>query len=130
MQTSLRLFAAGVVSVIACSCVRSCRSALAPALALAASAVLAALGLKLLQPVVDCLQTLRRSAGMESAVFSQLLQVGCIGILTELGCAFCSEWGEQSIGRVLECGGCAAALCALLPLLENVRGLIRPYLGG
>ena len=45
-------------------------------------------------------------------------------------CAFCAETGEQSIGRVLEFGGCAAALCALLPLLETVLGFVRPYLGG
>ena len=130
MQTALRLFAAGVISAIACSCVRSCKSALAPALALTAAAVLAALGLRLLHPVIDYLQALRSSAGIESSIFSPLLQVGCIGILTELSNSFCAEAGEQSIGRMLEIGGCAAALCALLPLLESVMGTIRPYLGG
>ena len=48
----------------------------------------------------------------------------------EQAVAFCAETGEQSIGRVLEFGGCAAALCALLPLLETVLGFVRPYLGG
>ena len=32
--------------------------------------------------------------------------------------------------KVLEFGGCAAALCTLLPLLEGVTESIRPYLGG
>ncbi len=130
MQTAFRLIAAGVVSAIACSCARACRSALAPAIALAAAAVLTAFVLRLLKPVADYLQTLREGAGMEPSVFSPLLQVGCIGILTEFCCAFCAEAGEQSIGRVVEFGGCAAALCALLPLLESVMNLIRPYLGG
>ena len=130
MEAALKLFAAGVASAIACACVRSCRSALAPVLAVTAAAVLAAFALRLLDPVVEYLQTLRADAGVETALFAPLLRTGGIGLITELACAFCAETGEQSIGRVLEFGGCAAALCALLPLLETVLGFVRPYLGG
>ncbi|MBR2080257.1 MAG: hypothetical protein IKC50_00685 [Oscillospiraceae bacterium] len=130
MSTVFRLFAIGIFAVIASAAVRSFKSALAPAIALAAAAVLSLLGLRILDPVLRYLQTMRSAAGIDPAVFAPLLRVGCIGMITELTSSFCAETGELSIGRVLEFGGCAASLCALLPLLESITESLRPYLGG
>lgn len=130
MGKEFRLFAVGIFAVIAIACIRSYKKELAPPVALTAAAVLTLLGLNMLEPVMEYLHTMRAAAGLDAAVFTPLVRVACIGIMTELTSAFCTETGELAIAKVLEFGGCAAALCTLLPLLEGVTESIRPYLGG
>ena len=130
MEAGWKLFGVGIAAAILCATVRSYQRTYALGLALAAASLLAAIALRDLQPVMRSIQALRVDSGVDPAVFSPLLRVCGIGLMTDVCCAFCRETGEQSICRLLEFGGSAAAVCALLPLFNSVFEMIRPYLGG
>ena len=130
MDTVWKLFGVGIVSAILCATVRTIQKPYALGLTLASVLLIGMLGIRLLEPVVRSVQALRGKTKLDSAVFSPLLRICGIGLLTDVSCAFCCEAGEQSICRLLEFGGCAAALCALLPLLDGMLEIIRPYIGG
>lgn len=99
-------------------------------LSLAACVVLILSGMQLFRTAVDYLEEMRQAADIESTVLSPLIKVCGVGVLTQVCTLFCQEADEDAVGKVVELCGGAAAVCAMLPLLDAVLELIRGLMGG
>lgn len=128
MELALRLAAAGLVgSTVALLLKRRTPELSLPlAAAVCGFGLFAALGL--LDPVLRLVREAVALSGLSEAYFLPVLKCVGIGLVTRTAADLCRDAGQGAMAGMLETGGAVAALCASLPLLEGLLGLLRALL--
>ena len=85
--------------------------------------------MRYLRPVVDFLETLVAVGGLDTTLFSILLKVVGIGLVSEIAAMICADSGNASLGKTLQILGNAVILWLALPLFSIVLELIQTILG-
>ena len=86
--------------------------------------------MEILEPVIDFVMQLRTLSGVDSAVFAPVLKAGAIGLLTQLGSAYCADVGEKAVAEILEFGGVISILYVSIPLFSAVLDMLETLIGG
>jgi stage III sporulation protein AD len=85
--------------------------------------------MRYLRPVVDFLETLVAVGGLDTTLFSIMLKVVGIGLVSEIAAMICADSGNASLGKTLQILGNAVILWLALPLFSIVLELIQTILG-
>ncbi len=130
MDCILKIAAGSVISVILMVTLRKRNSELSLALSLLVCAVLFLCGLQSFRVIWNYLTDLGNTAEIITPLFGNVMKVCGISILTHITMTFCQEAGEAAVGKVVELCGGAAAVCAMMPMLDAIVSLTEDLLGG
>ena len=125
-----KIAAGGVIAVILATTLRGHNKEMSLVLSLAACVILVLGGLQMFQTALDYIRKMQQAAKIETAVLTPVLKVCGIGVLTQVCALFCCQAGDGAVGKIIELCGGAAAVCAMMPLLDAVLELIGELLGG
>lgn len=129
MRELIQVSVIGVVSVVLASLLKKNNKELAVLLTIAACVLVGIFVVRLAEPVLEFLITLRNLAGIEKELMAPLLKTVGIGLLTQLCSSVCVDAGESAIGKLIELCGSILAIYTALPLLEAVIDMIQRMVG-
>lgn len=99
-------------------------------LTVACCVAISALGLAVLDPLLDFLVRLRILGNLDEASTKILIKAVGLSILVEFACGICEDAGQASVGKMVRLCGNGTLLLLSLPLLESVLDLLEKLLGG
>ncbi|MBQ9460021.1 MAG: stage III sporulation protein AD [Oscillospiraceae bacterium] len=67
-------------------------------------------------------------SGLPDALFTPLLKVVAISLVSRLGASLCDDAGQSALGRTVETAGAFCALGCAVPLLRAVVEMLRGWL--
>lgn len=79
---------------------------------------------KLVPELYELLDRLIETAGVSDTLFVPVLKAVGIGTLSQIGCSYCSDLGEKTLGGILEQGAVIAILVVSLPLFSAVLDVL------
>ena len=129
METLVRVGVIGVVAVILAAVLKKSSKELAILLTLAACAIMAVMGMQLLDPILSFFAKLRGFAGLDSELLTPVLKTIGIGLLSQLCANVCSDAGETAVAKLVELCAAVLSIYVCLPLLEAVLEMMEP-MGG
>lgn len=130
METITKIVIGGVIAALLATTIKSSSKELALVLSLAACAIMLIPGMRMLEGMKGLMDTLQEESGLERAVFTPMIRVCAIGLISQMAAYFCQDAGENTIAKVIELCGSIAALCAAKPIIDLVLELLRGFLGG
>lgn len=96
---------------------------------LAASAMLAIAGARLLEPVIDFMGQLEALGDLSSDMLLCLIKIFGIGMTGELAACVCSDAGSSSLGKGIHYLTNAAILYLSIPVFSSLTSLFLQILG-
>ena len=88
-----------------------------------------AIAIHYLEPVVDLMDQLQKSAELDSDMLVILLKVVGIGFISEIAGLVCSDAGNGALGKTLQMLASAVILWMAIPLFERLLELVTTILG-
>lgn len=125
MEDILKMAAVAVISAICAVVVKKNVRELGMVLSLTAGVLILAFMLPAAERVLDFVEETARLAELAPELLSPVARTVGIALVTRVSAEVCRDAGEGGIASFLETGGAAAALLAVLPLLETVLELVR-----
>lgn len=98
-------------------------------LSMAVCAMVGALLMTYLEPVLDFLRQLRELGDLQGDMLGILMKVLGIGIVTEITEMVCRDSGNTSLGHALQILGTAVILWLSLPIFTTLIQMIQRILG-
>ena len=126
----MRAVAAALITAVLCLVMARQGKDLSVPLTVLACGMILTVALGYLQTVLDFLETLEETVGMDGGYFRILLKVTGIGILGELASMICADAGNAALGKALQILGTILILCLSIPLFQCLLELIRGILEG
>ncbi len=77
-----------------------------------------------LKPVISLLDRLQSASGMDHSVFTILLKITGIGIVSEIAILLCSDSGNSSLGKSIGFLSSVLVLWMSVPLIEDLLDLL------
>jgi stage III sporulation protein AD len=77
-----------------------------------------------LQPVIELLSKLQTQSSISPGVFTVLLKVTGVGLISEIAILITADAGNASLGRSIALMASAAVLWMSIPLIEDLLDLI------
>ena len=130
MELFFKIAFCGLSAAILATVIRGMNREYALLLSLAAGIVLCILGSGLLTEVKERLEKLREVSMMREDYFKPLLKVCAVSAVSRFCGLFCQDAGEDTIGKIIELWGAAAAVCAAFPVIDILWDHISDFLGG
>lgn len=130
MEIVLKLIAGAVITVLLTATLRQWNREIALLVSLTACVLFLLPAIERFRIIFNYIEELRNTIGLENAIFTPVLRVCGIGLLTQIAVHFCSDAGEHALGHILEISGSVISLCAMLPLLESVFHLLLDFMRG
>lgn len=128
METVVKIVALCLAAAVTASLLRRSSPETGLLLTVAAALVGGALLLDAVQSFAALGDELVALTGLAPALFTPLLKVTAIALITRVGAAFCADAGQSALARVMDAAGAVCALGCALPLLEAVVNLIRGWI--
>lgn len=98
-------------------------------LSIAACAMVVAAAMGFLEPVISFLKRIQNIGMLDSDLFSVILKVVGIGLLTEITVLICKDAGNEAMGKTLQILSTVTALWLSIPVLEKLLTLLDKILG-
>ena len=83
-----------------------------------------------LKPVVELIEFLRETAGLDQQLIGTVLKAVGIGLIAELAGLLCTDTGNASLGRAVEMLAAAAVLWLAIPMITSLLELVEQMAGG
>ena len=99
-------------------------------LGMAVCAMVMAVAMAYLGPVLELVETLQELGGLDEELTSILLKSVGIGLVTEIAGLICSDSGNASLGKSLQLLGTVAILWLSVPLFTSLLELIQEMMAG
>ncbi|MDO5399791.1 MAG: stage III sporulation AC/AD family protein [Eubacteriales bacterium] len=96
----------------------------------AVCALVGAILVSYLEPVVDLLYELEAAGDVRDNFLGSLLKAAGIGLTAELAGQICADAGKASLGKALQMLGSAAILSLSVPVFRSMFAMIQQILGG
>ena len=129
MELFWKAAAATLLAVILCLCLSGQHKEMAVLLSLAACAMIAAIAVEYLEPVVEFLRSLRVIGQLDEDMVGIMLKAVGIGLVAELANLICSDAGNAALGRALQILAGGIVLWLSLPLFQRLMELLQTLLG-
>ena len=130
MEVYLQASALVLIAVILGMVLDAKQKVYATLLSLGVCTLVCVAALGFLSPLVQMLQRLRDLAGISDRMFSIVLKVSGVGLVSELAGLICSDGGNSSMGKAVKLMSNAVILWLSLPLFEQLLDLLQEVLGG
>ena len=124
MDTVMKAAGVGVLAVILASVLKKESPAIALLVCVGAACAVLPAVLRELGLVVETVNAMAEAAGVSSAVMAAIWKTAAISAVTRFASAVCADGGQASAATAVELCGCAAAVCAALPLMETVLEMV------
>lgn len=98
-------------------------------LSIAVCAMVGALAVRYLQPVMDFVQRLQSLGALNSDMLTILFKVVGIAFTAEIACLICNDAGNSALGKSLQLLASAVILYLSLPMLTALLELVEDILG-
>ena len=98
-------------------------------LSIAVCAMVGALAVRYLQPVMDFVQRLQGLGALNSDMLTILFKVVGIAFTAEIACLICNDAGNSALGKSLQLLASAVILYLSLPMLTALLELVEDILG-
>ena len=82
-----------------------------------------------LDPILDFLEKLKSLGNLDTEMFTILLKVTGIGLLSEITSMICKDAGNETLGKTLQIIGVFVMLCLSLPMVSKLLELMNTVLG-
>lgn len=122
MEKIGQIAALAVISAIAATVIRKQLPDLALVLALCGVAGILAMGVEMLSPIRQLMDTLAEKAELSPALVAPVVKTVGIGLLTRICAELCRDARESGLATAAEMAGTITALWTALPLFEAVLG--------
>ena len=99
-------------------------------LGMAVCAMVMAVVMAYLGPVLELVETLQELGGLDEELTSILLKSVGIGLVTEIAGLICADSGNASLGKSLQLLGTVAILWLSVPLFTSLLELIQEMMAG
>ena len=99
-------------------------------LGMAVCAMVMAVAMAYLGPVLELVETLQELGGLDEELTSILLKSVGIGLVTEIAGLICADSGNASLGKSLQLLGTVAILWLSVPLFTSLLELIQEMMVG
>ena len=99
-------------------------------LGMAVCAMVMAVAMAYLGPVLELVETLQELGGLDGEMTSILLKSVGIGLVTEIAGLICADSGNASLGKSLQLLGTVAILWLSVPLFTSLLELIQEMMAG
>ena len=99
-------------------------------LGMAVCAMVMAVAMAYLGPVLELMETLQELGGLDGDMTSILLKSVGIGLVTEIAGLICADSGNASLGKSLQLLGTVAILWLSVPLFTSLLELIQEMMAG
>lgn len=130
MDLIWRLAAVAVAAALAIGILRRFGGEFGLLISIGACCLLFSLCAGYLRTVLDYLDELRRTAGLNEAVLAPLLKTVGIGIVTRIAMTICADAGQNALAGFLEVCGTILSIFVCLPLLRAVLELLQALITG
>lgn len=124
MSDIIKIAAVAVAAALCCVVVRKQTPELALVLALTAGCIILWKAVSSLEYITSFLSELAETAGFSTAVFSPVLKVIGIAIVTRTAGEFCRDAKEGGVAAFLEFAGTVSALVVTIPLAKAVLSTV------
>lgn len=128
MEIIVKVIIIGIIAAIFCLIIGKNAPELALCLAICTTVVLTVYAIGVFSGVIDFIEEIVESAGLNWAIVSPVLKAAGIGILTKLACEVCTDAGQGAVASAVELAGTAAAIYVALPLMRTVFAMIEELL--
>jgi len=82
-----------------------------------------------LQPVVEFIRRIQTIGNLDKGLFSVVLKVVGIGMVTELSAMICKDAGNESMAKTIQLVSAATVLWLSIPVFEKLLSLLDRILG-
>ena len=82
-----------------------------------------------LQPVVEFIRRIQTIGNLDKGLFSVVLKVIGIGMVTELSAMICKDAGNESMAKTIQLVSAATVLWLSIPVFEKLLSLLDRILG-
>lgn len=130
MDTVLKIVAGVMVSLILLVVLERGEKHTATLLTLVICCMVATLSTEFLQPIIQLIKQLQRTAEMDSFFLSQLIKAVATAVICEITGTLCTEANYASLGKTLQYVGTSVILYLSIPLITELMELIADLLGG
>lgn len=124
METLARALAVASAGCILALVIKKNNPEFSLLLSIAAAGTVTALAAGLLGEVMELIELARSVSGLSSAIVSPVIKCVGLGCVTRLGSDLCRDAGQSAAASALELTGCAATLCAAMPLFRSLIAMI------
>ena len=128
METVVKIAGLCLAAAVLASLLKKDAPELGLLLALAAAGAGGALLLGALRDAAALGAELAELTGLPPALFTPLLKVTAVALVSRLGAALCSDAGQGALARVMETAGAFCALGCAVPLVRATIELLRSWL--
>ena len=97
-------------------------------LSLAVCAMVTAVAIYYLQPVLNALRQMEQIADFQGETFQILIKILGISLVSEISGMICSDAGSNSLGKVLKILTSAVILWIAMPVFQSVLSLLQQIL--
>lgn len=129
MEDYVKVIGLVLVGVIICLVLSGHGKQFSALLTLATCAMVTIAALAYIRPVLDFFNRLQASGNWNNELFSVLIKVVGIGILSEIVSLICADSGNASMGKTLQFMTVSVILWLSLPLFEGLMELVEQLLG-
>ncbi len=122
-----------ILAVVLCGCGAALFLGSSPMrhpMSLCCIAICGILMVELAPDVRELFERLVQTADGADALFLPVVKAVGIGILSQIGCGYCSDIGEKALGSMLEQGAVAAILVVSIPLFSAVLDVLSRLMEG
>ncbi len=95
----------------------------------AVCAMVIAVALSFLQPVLDFLKDIQSIGKLDKDLLSIILKVVGIGMIAEISTLICKDAGNESMGKALQILASVVVLWMSIPVFEKLLALLEKILG-
>jgi stage III sporulation protein AD len=120
----LALAGIALVAVVCLAVLRPMRPEIAVLLSLAAAAVIFAALLPRIAQIIDLLESLGRSGGVDATYLGAVLRIIGVAYVAEFGAQIARDAGEGAIAAKVEMGGKILILALAVPILLGILQLV------
>lgn len=124
MDTVMKAAGVGILAVLLASVLKKESPALALLVCVGAACAVLPAVLREIGQVVGAVNGMADAAGVSAAVTAAVWKTTAISAVTRFASAVCADGGQASAAAAVELAGCAAAVCAALPLMETVLEMV------
>ena len=129
MNEFLKVTAGVLTALILWLCLNKNAKDLSVLLTLAVCAMIFAVSITFLRPVLEFLQKIQKMVTLDEALLSVILKAVGIGLLGEICTLICKDAGNESMGKVLQVLSSVVVLWISIPVFEKLLNLLNEILG-
>lgn len=129
MTVLIQAIAGALIAAILIAMLQKQSKDMAMLLSIAVCAMILVIAASYLRPVVELVNNLRDTAGIDDELVSVALKAVAVALLTQFTALICTDAGNSALAKTVELLGAAAILWLAIPLMNALLELIQKITG-